>query len=77
MGQEEERQQRLRAFAGWTVDAALMKAAGDDAVFMHCLPAHRDEEVSDEVLEGPQSLVWQQAANRMHSARALFAELVR
>ena len=77
MGQEEERQQRLRAFAGWTVDAALMKVAGDDAVFMHCLPAHREEEVSDEVLEGPQSVVWQQAANRMHSARSLFAELVR
>jgi ornithine carbamoyltransferase len=77
MGQEEECQQRLRAFAGWTVDAALMKVAGDDAVFMHCLPAHREEEVSDEVLEGPQSVVWQQAANRMHSARSLFAELVR
>jgi ornithine carbamoyltransferase len=76
MGQEEEKQLRLRAFAGWTVDAALMKAAGDDAVFMHCLPAHRDEEVSDEVIEGAQSLVWEQAANRMHSARALLVELV-
>jgi ornithine carbamoyltransferase len=76
MGQEEESQLRLRAFAGWTVDAALMKAAGDDAVFMHCLPAHRDEEVSDDVIEGAQSLVWEQAANRMHSVRALLVELV-
>jgi ornithine carbamoyltransferase len=76
MGQEEERLHRLRAFEGWTIDAALMDEAGDDAIFMHCLPAHRGEEVSDEVLEGKRSVVWQQAANRMHSARALLVELM-
>jgi ornithine carbamoyltransferase len=76
MGQEDERQQRLRAFAGWSVDAALMKAASDDAVFLHCLPAHRGEEVAGEVIDGPQSLVWQQAANRMHALCALFVELL-
>ena len=77
MGQEEERLHRLRAFEGWTIDAPLMDQAGDDAIFMHCLPAHRGEEVSDEVLEGKRSVVWQQAANRMHSARALLVELMR
>jgi ornithine carbamoyltransferase len=76
MGQEAERDQRLRAFEGWSVDAALMKAAPDHAVFLHCLPAHRGEEVAAEVIDGPQSLVWQQAANRMHAARALFVELL-
>jgi ornithine carbamoyltransferase len=77
MGQEEERAVRLRAFAGWTVDAPLMKAALDHAVFMHCLPAHRGEEVAAEVIDGPQSLVWQQAANRMDSARALLVDVLR
>lgn len=76
MGQEEERERRLRAFQGWTVDAALMKAANDDAVFLHCLPAHRGEEVAAEVIDGANSLVWRQAGNRMHSARALFVELL-
>ncbi len=76
MGQESEREQRLRAFVGWTIDAALMKAANDDAVFMHCLPAHRGEEVAAEVIDGPQSVVWQQAGNRMHSARALLVDLL-
>jgi ornithine carbamoyltransferase len=77
MGQEDERERRLRAFAGWTVDAALMKAASPHAVFMHCLPAHRGEEVSADVLEGKQSIVWQQAGNRMHSVRALLVDLLR
>jgi len=77
MGQEDERDKRLRAFVGWTVDAALMKAANADAIFMHCLPAHRGEEVAAEVIDGPQSVVWQQAGNRMHSARALLVDLVR
>jgi ornithine carbamoyltransferase len=76
MGQEDEREQRLRAFAGWTIDAALMAAASEHAVFMHCLPAHRGEEVAAEVIDGPRSLVWQQAANRMHSARALLVDLL-
>jgi ornithine carbamoyltransferase len=76
MGQESERAARLRAFDGWTVDAALMKVAPDHSVFMHCLPAHRGEEVSAEVLDGPQSVVWQQAANRMHAVRALLVDLL-
>jgi ornithine carbamoyltransferase len=77
MGQDDERELRRRAFAGWTIDAALMKAASEDAVFMHCLPAHRGEEVTAEVIDGPQSVVWQQAGNRMHSVRSLFVDLVR
>jgi ornithine carbamoyltransferase len=76
MGQEEEREHRLHAFVGFTVDDALMKAAAPDAVFLHCLPAHRGEEVAAEVIDGPRSLVWQQAANRMHAARSLLVELV-
>jgi ornithine carbamoyltransferase len=76
MGQEDERAVRLRAFEGWTVDAALMKAAPEHAVFMHCLPAHRGEEVSAEVIESPQSIVWQQASNRMDSIRALFVDVL-
>jgi len=76
MGQESEQAQRRRAFAGWTIDRDLMKAAGDGAVFMHCLPAHRGEEVTAEVIDGPASLVWQQAANRMHAARALLVDLL-
>jgi ornithine carbamoyltransferase len=77
MGQEAERDARKRAFDGWMVDAALMRAARPDVVFMHCLPAHRGEEVSADVLDGPQSLVWQQSVNRMHSVRALLVHLVR
>ncbi len=76
MGQEHERENRVRAFAGWTIDAALMKAATDGAIFMHCLPAHRGEEVAAEVIDGPQSVVWQQAGNRMHSGRSLLVDLV-
>jgi ornithine carbamoyltransferase len=75
MGQEGEQAIRRRAFDGWTVNASVMEAAPDDAVFLHCLPAHRGEEVSAEVIESKRSLVWQQAANRMDSARALLGEL--
>ena len=75
MGQEAEQSRRRAAFAGYTVDQALMAAAGPDARFLHCLPAHRGEEVSADVIDGPQSAVWQQAANRMHATRALLAEL--
>ncbi len=75
MGEEAEAEQRRTAFAAYTVDGALMAAAGPDAVFLHCLPAHRGEEVTAEVIDGPQSVVWQQAENRMHSVRALLAHL--
>ena len=76
MGQEDEREQRLHAFAGFTVDDALLKGASPEAVFLHCLPAHRGEEVAAEVIDGPRSLVWPQAANRMDAARALLVDLV-
>jgi ornithine carbamoyltransferase len=75
MGQEAEQSRRRAAFADYTVDQALMAAAGPDARFLHCLPAHRGEEVTADVIDGPQSAVWQQAANRMHATRALLAEL--
>lgn len=71
MGDEAEALARRRAFEGFTVDEALMAGAATDAVFLHCLPAHRGEEVSAAVVDGPQSLVWQEAANRMHVARGL------
>jgi ornithine carbamoyltransferase len=71
MGQETERSRRLDSFAPYTVDSALMDKAAPDAVLLHCLPAHRGEEVTAEVIDGPRSLVWPQAANRMHSARGL------
>jgi ornithine carbamoyltransferase len=75
MGQEDEQERRRAAFAGYTVDQSLMAAAGPDARFLHCLPAHRGEEVTAEVIDGPQSAVWLQAANRMHATRALLAQL--
>ena len=77
MGQESEREQRLHAFAGFTIDDALLKVANPDVVFLHCLPAHRGEEVTAEVIDGPRSLVWAQAANRMHAARALLVDVLR
>jgi ornithine carbamoyltransferase len=76
MGQEAESVKRRRAFAGFTVDDDLMAAAAPDAVFLHCLPAHRGEEVTASVLEGPRSLVWQQAENRLHAQRGLVAWLL-
>ena len=76
MGQEEEAAQRRDLFAGFTVNDELMSAAVSDAIFMHCLPAHRGEEVSDSVLEGPQSRVWPQAENRMHAARGALVWLM-
>jgi ornithine carbamoyltransferase len=76
MGQEDEAAERRRRFEGFTVDGRLMAAAGPDAVFLHCLPAHRGEEVTADVLESQQSLVWQQAENRMHAARGLLWWLI-
>ncbi len=75
MGMEGERDERLRAFEGFTVDTALMSLAADHAVFLHCLPAHRGEEVAAEVLDGDQSRIWTQAANRLDAARAVLAWL--
>jgi ornithine carbamoyltransferase len=76
MGREEEQAVRARAFQGYIVDAALMSLADRAAVFLHCLPAHRGEEVSEEVLEGPQSRVWEEAENRLHVQKALMAILM-
>jgi ornithine carbamoyltransferase len=76
MGQEAETEARTAAFAGYEVDATLMEVAGPQARFLHCLPAHRGEEVAAAVIDGPQSVVWQQAENRMHATRALLATLL-
>ena len=76
MGQEGEQAERAQAFVAYQVDSALMALAAPDALFMHCLPAHRDEEVSAEVLEGPRSVVWEEAENRMHSQKALLEFLL-
>jgi ornithine carbamoyltransferase len=76
MGQEQEQEQRARAFQGYIVDEALMDGADPDAIFLHCLPAHRGEEVSEEVIEGPKSRVWNQAENRLLVQKALMATLM-
>lgn len=76
MGQEDRAEERRRGFAGWTVTTAMLEAAADEAILLHCLPAHRDEEVAADALDGPRSRVWQQAANRMHVARGLFLWLL-
>jgi ornithine carbamoyltransferase len=75
MGQEAESQKRLAAFAGYQVDTRLMTLAHKDAIFMHCLPAHRGEEVSAEVIDGPQSVVWDEAENRLWAQMALLEHL--
>jgi ornithine carbamoyltransferase len=76
MGQEDEADVRREAFAGFRVDETMMAATGNDALFLHCLPAHRGEEVTADVIDGARSRVWQQATNRMHAARALLPELL-
>jgi ornithine carbamoyltransferase len=76
MGFEAENEARMQAFADWMVDAEMMAQAKPDALFMHCLPAHRGEEVSAEVLDGPQSVVWDEAENRLHAQKALLEYLV-
>lgn len=76
MGYEAENQARIKAFDGWIVDADKMALANPDALFMHCLPAHRGEEVAAEVIDGPQSVVWDEAENRLHIQKALLEYLV-
>jgi len=76
MGQEEESRQREQAFADYQVNEELMALAASDALFMHCLPAHRDEEVSAGVIDGPQSVVWDEAENRLHAQKALLEFLL-
>jgi ornithine carbamoyltransferase len=75
MGQEGEKEQRLRDFAGYTIDEALFANAKSDAIFMHCLPAYRGYEVSAEVIDGPRSVIWDEAENRLHAQKALMAWL--
>ena len=76
MGYEAENEARRAAFANWCVDASMMACARPDALFMHCLPAHRGEEVTEDVLEGSQSVVWDEAENRMHAQKALMEYLL-
>jgi ornithine carbamoyltransferase len=76
MGFEAENEARAAAFADWRVDDDMMRLAADDALFMHCLPAHRGEEVTAEVLDGPQSVVWEEAENRLHVQKALMEYLL-
>jgi ornithine carbamoyltransferase len=75
MGKEQEQKARLKAFANYQVDSRVMAVAGKDALFMHCLPAHRGEEVSAGVIDGPQSVVWDEAENRRHAQKAILAWL--
>jgi ornithine carbamoyltransferase len=76
MGQESEREQRLRDFTGYTVDAALLRLAVPDAIVLHCLPAHPGEEITEDVLYGPQCAAWDEAENRLHAQKALLALVV-
>jgi ornithine carbamoyltransferase len=76
MGQEEERERRLRDLAGFGIDSALVARAADDAIVLHCLPAHYGEEITEEVLYGPRSAVWDEAENRLHAQKALLALVV-
>jgi ornithine carbamoyltransferase len=77
MGQDEERQQRLQDLAGFGIDANLVKQAGEGAIVLHCLPAHYGEEITEDILYGPQSAVWDQAENRLHAQKALMALVIR
>jgi ornithine carbamoyltransferase len=77
MGQEDERERRLRDLAGYGIDAELVALAGKGAVVLHCLPAHYGEEITEDVLYGPQSAVWDEAENRLHAQKALMALVIR
>ncbi|WP_054854762.1 ornithine carbamoyltransferase [Vulcanisaeta sp. JCM 16161] len=76
MGMEAEAEERKKIFRPYQVNAEVMRRAGPQAVFMHCLPAHRGEEVTDDVIDGPQSIVWDQAENRLHTAKAVLISLL-
>ena len=76
MGQEEERERRLRDLRGYGIDADLLREAGEDAIVLHCLPAHYGEEIAEDVLYGPQSAVWDEAENRLHAQKALMALVI-
>jgi len=77
MGQEDEKDQRLRDLAEYRLDAGLVELAGEEAIVLHCLPAHYGEEITEDVLYGPQSAVWDQAENRLHAQKALLALIIR
>jgi ornithine carbamoyltransferase len=76
MGQEAETEERRDAFRGYRVDTALLEAAGPETVAMHCLPAHRGEEITSEVMDGPRSIIWDQSENRLHVQKALLVEVI-
>jgi len=76
MGFEAENEARKRAFGNWQVTADMMRRARPDALFMHCLPAHRGEEITDTVLDGPRSIVLDQSENRLHAQKAVIFELL-
>jgi ornithine carbamoyltransferase len=77
MGQEEERERRLKDLAGFGIDSELVKQAADNAIVLHCLPAHYGEEITEDVLYGPKSAVWDQAENRLHAQKALMVLVIR
>jgi ornithine carbamoyltransferase len=76
MGQEEEQAKREKDFTGFQINAELVGLANPDCVVMHCLPAHRDEEITDEVIEGPHSIIFDEAENRLHVQKAIMATLM-
>ena len=76
MGQEEETEKRVKAFAGYQIDSKVMSAANPEAIVLHCLPAHRGEEISADVIEGTQSVVFDEAENRLHVQKAIMATLM-
>ena len=76
IGHEQDQERRREAFSGYQVDSAMLDLADDDALLMHCLPAHRGEEVSDTIMDDPRSVVWQEAENRLHSQKALLELLL-
>ncbi len=76
MGQEEEQKEREKAFANFQINSQVVAAADPECIVLHCLPAHRDEEITDEVIEGPHSVVFDEAENRLHVQKAIMASLM-